>query len=61
MNGKMIKIWTGNIMGKPPQGSKQELSRLKEWMEGQGITTPFDLSMWDARNILVSSKVTRRG
>jgi hypothetical protein len=34
-------------MGKPPWGLKKKFSRLKEWMEGQEITTPFDFSIWD--------------
>lgn len=34
-------------MGKPPMETKQVLSKLKEWMDEQGITTLFDLSIWN--------------
>jgi ribonuclease HI len=45
-NGKKIKIWQDSIMGDPPLGLRQDLLRLKDWMESQNIITLFDISTW---------------
>ena len=32
--------------GRPPPGRRQDLQRLKDWMDSQNITTLFDISTW---------------
>jgi hypothetical protein len=45
-NRKKIKIWQDSIMGYPPLELRQDLLRLKDWMESQNIITLFDISTW---------------
>ena len=45
-NRKKNKIWQDSIMGDPPLELRQDLLRLKVWMESQNIITLFDISIW---------------
>jgi hypothetical protein len=45
-NGKKIKIWHDSILGDPPLDLRQDLRRLKDWMESQNLKTLFDISIW---------------
>jgi hypothetical protein len=45
-SGKKIKIWHDSILGDPPLYLRQDLQRLKNWMDGQNLKMLSDISTW---------------
>ena len=48
-NGKRINIWKSKILGQPPRSLLPGQTPLADWACEQGISTLFDLSIWDVK------------
>ena len=50
-NGRKINLWESKILGQPPRLTLQDQNLLAEWAYEQGISTLYDISVWDAKGI----------
>jgi hypothetical protein len=45
-SGKKIKIWHDSILGDPPLYLRQDLQRIKNWMDMKNLKILSDISTW---------------